>query len=397
MAKVALLGFGVVGSGVARLLDENACKIAGTARDKVELKYILDVRDFPESPFGDKIVHDFETIENDGEVSVVAECIGGRDIAFEYVSRCLKAGKSVVTSNKELIASRGLELLQLAKTKKVSLLFEASVGGGIPIIRPLAQCLASNRIEEIYGILNGTTNYILTQMIQCEKAFDEALREAQGLGYAEADPAADIEGADACRKISILADLCFGHDVPPEKVRTEGVKAVCCQDIRLAEKLGYSIRLLGRAFRVHGGEEITAYVAPHLVGAGTLLANVSGVMNAIVVKGNAVGECLFYGPGAGQMPTASAVVADIIDAVRHDGEKKYIDWGEQRPDCFIDADKVKSRWYLRTSALPEKAEAILGVSSVSDGAVCAALTPAMESSELLKLNLPILSAFRVLE
>jgi len=398
MVKVAILGFGVVGSGVAELLRKNSEKIAATARCEVELKYILDVKNSPESEFSEKIIQDFETIEKDEEVTIVAECIGGKGAALDYVRRALLAGKSVVTSNKELIASCGLELLQIAKQQRVSLLFEASVGGGIPIIRPLSQCLASNRIEEIYGILNGTTNYILTQMIQCEKSFEEALKEAQRLGYAEADPTADVEGIDACRKISILADLCFGKNVPPEKVETEGIKNVTAQDVTLAQDLGYGIKLLGRAFRTNAESEISAYVAPHLVAANTLLANVSDVMNGIVVRGNAVGQCLFYGPGAGQMPTASAVVADIIDAALHADDKKYINWEAEAPGCFIPGAEVESRWFLRTSALPEKVAAILEnakISKLTDQ--CAVITPAMKREELLNLNLPILSAFRVLE
>jgi len=395
MAKVAVLGFGVVGSGVAGVLASNNEKIAEKAREPIELKYILDTRDFPGSPFASLVIKDFETIETDDEVSVVVECIGGCGSAYEFVSRCLKAGKSVVTSNKELIATRGLELLNLAKGKKVSLLFEASVGGGIPIIRPLAQCLASNAIEEIYGILNGTTNYILTQMVQCGKDFDESLSEAQRLGYAEADPAADILGTDACRKICILADMCFGHNVSPEKVKTTGITQVTASDVTLAGKLGYSIKLLGRALRVNGGDEISAYVSPHLVKDDSMLASVSGVMNGIVVKGNAVGECLFYGPGAGQMPTASAVVADVIDAVLHIEDKKYIDWGPEKPELFIDSDEVVSQFFIKSEGTLNE-EACFG-EIVTDGSYSGCLTKPMTMTELLSKKLPLVSAFRVLQ
>ena len=398
MIKVAVLGFGVVGSGVADVLCKNSEKIAESAREKIELKYILDIKNSPESEFSEKIIKDFDIIEKDEEIKIVAECIGGKTAALSYVRRALLAGKSVVTSNKELVATHGLELLQIAKEKRVSLLFEASVGGGTPIIRPLAQCLASNRIEEIHGILNGTTNYILSQMIQCEKSFEEALKEAQTLGYAEADPTADIEGIDACRKISILADLCFGKNIPPEKVETEGIKNVTAQDAALAQSLGYGIKLLGRAFRTNGDDKITAYVAPHLVAADTLLANVSGVMNGITVRGNAVGECLFYGPGAGQLPTASAVVADIIDAALHADDKKYINWEKEAPELFIPAAEIKSRWFIRTSASPEKAAETLKTEKIAKlPDQCAAISPPMKREELKNLNLKILSAFRILE
>lgn len=337
---------GTVGGGVAELLDKNSDKIAQSARESVELKYILDVRPHPESPYADKIVTDFSIIENDPEIGVVAECIGGIGAAYNFVKRALCAGKSVVTSNKELVAEKGLELLAIAKEKKVSFLFEASVGGGIPIIRPLTQCLAANKVQEIYGILNGTTNYILTQMLQCSQSFDEALKDAQRLGYAEADPTADIDGIDACRKICILADLCFGKNVSPALVKSRGIRGVTAQDASAAEELGFAIKLLGRAVRT--GQGAAVYVAPHLIARDKMLANVSGVMNGIVVRGDAVGECLFYGAGAGRFPTASAVVADMMDAVRHDKEKKYITWGPEE-QTLTDADELPRRWYVRAA------------------------------------------------
>lgn len=346
MAKIALLGIGVVGSGTAELLQSNAQNISAAAREEIEIKYILAAREHPESPFRDRIIHDFSLIERDPEISVVAECIGGAGVAFDYVSRALRAGKSVVTSNKELIAEKGLELLALAKQRRVSLLFEASVGGGIPIIRPLAQCLAANRIDEVYGILNGTTNYILTQMLQCGKDFEAALREAQALGYAEADPSADVDGIDACRKISILADMCFGRNVCPADVATEGIRSITARDACFAEALGCSIKLLGRAVRHEEGACV--YVAPHLIAKNALLSNVSGVMNGIVVRANAVGECFFYGPGAGKLPTASAMVADIIDAVLHEADRKYIDWGAHA--ALTPAEELPGRWYVRLRA-----------------------------------------------
>ena len=357
MAKIAILGLGVVGSGTAEVLRLNRARIRAEAREDIEVKYILARGEHRDSEFHSLVIHDFSIIENDPEVSVVAECIGGAGAAFDYCSRALRAGKSVVTSNKELIAERGLELLALAKEKRVSLLFEAAVGGGIPIIRPLADSLTGNRIEEIYGILNGTTNYILTQMLQCSQSFDTALREAQALGYAEADPSADVDGIDACRKICILADLAFGENVRPADVPAEGIRGIAAEDAQFAGTMGYAVKLLGRAVRMGTGRCV--YVAPHLVPAGELLANVNGVMNGVVVKANAVGECFFYGPGAGKLPTASAVVSDIIDAVRRASDAKFITWGEG--EVPVSPEELPSRFYVRCakdSALPECAKNI---------------------------------------
>ena len=357
MAKIAILGLGVVGSGTAEVLRLNRARIAAEAREDIEVKYILARGEHRESEFRDLVIHDFSIIENDPEVSVVAECIGGAGAAFDYCSRALRAGKSVVTSNKELIAERGLELQALAKEKRASLLFEAAVGGGIPIIRPLADSLTGNRIEEIYGILNGTTNYILTQMLQCSQSFDSALREAQALGYAEADPSADVDGIDACRKICILADLAFGENVRPADVPTEGIRDISLEDARFAETMGYSIKLLGRAERMGTGRCV--YVAPHLVPSRELLANVNGVMNGVALRANAVGECFFYGPGAGKLPTASAVVSDIIDAVRRASDAKFITWGEGHAP--VSPEELPSRFYVRCTkggVLPECAQEV---------------------------------------
>lgn len=391
--KCALLGMGIVGGGVAELLDLNAGKISDAAREEITLKYILDIRPHPESPYAALITSDFSLIENDPEVGVVAECIGGCGAAYDFVKRSLQAGKSVVTSNKELVAEKGLELLAIAKEKKVSFLFEASVGGGIPIIRPLVQCLAANRVEEIYGILNGTTNYILTQMLQCSQSFDDALKEAQRLGYAEANPTADVDGIDACRKICILADLCFGKNITPALIKTRGIRDVSGVDAQLAEALGFSIKLLGRALRV--GENIAAYVSPHLISSDKLLSNVSGVMNGIAVRGNAVGECLFYGAGAGRFPTASAVVADIIDATRHDKEKKYLSWGPGGDELLCDPDELPRRWYLRAEGDGEALRALGQV--VCRQGQCACITPAMPLSELMAKGLAFEQVFPVLD
>ena len=351
MVNVAILGFGVVGSGVAEVLATNGAHIDRKVDDLLRLKYILDVRDFPDSPFADKVVHDFSVIENDPEVSIVVETIGGAKVALDFTRRALMAGKSVVTSNKELVAEHGCELLRLAQEKGVSYLFEASVGGGIPIIRPLNQCLAANEIEELCGILNGTTNYILTRMIRAGLSFDAALKEAQQNGYAEQDPTADIEGHDACRKICILASLAFGRHVYPRQVPTEGIT-----DVAYAESCGRKIKLLGRAMRRSDGK-VCAYVAPHLVDQENPLAGVEDVFNAIAVKGNAIGDVMFYGRGAGKLPTASAVVADVIDAARHRDEKKRMFWAEGGEDVTVSPADLESAWYVRVEGTGEQVRA----------------------------------------
>ena len=346
MKKAALLGCGIVGGGVEIIFRENAANLEKAVGEPVELKYILETRDCTGMPFADKVVTDFSVIENDPEVTVVAECIGGVGIAYEFAQRTLRAGKSFVTCNKQMIAEKGLELLSIAREKGVALLFEASVGGGIPLLRPLTWCLAANRIDEICGIVNGTTNYILTHMIQCGQSFTDALAEAQKLGYAEADPSADVDGVDAMRKICILSDLCYGSNVPPEKVKTEGIRGVASVDAANAEVAGYAIKLLARTIRLDG-DRFTSFVSPHLVSKNALLGNVNGVMNAVMVRGNAVGETLFYGAGAGRMPTASAVVSDILDTFRRGDGRRFIDWGPEKPELFVDPDEVPSHWYVR--------------------------------------------------
>ena len=348
MVNVAILGFGTVGSGVAEVIHKNANHISQKVANQIHLKYILDLRDFPDSIFADRVVHDFSVIENDPEIDVVVETIGGATIALDYTRRALSAGKSVVTSNKELVATHGYELLQLAKQHHVSYMFEASVGGGIPIIRPLNQCLAANELTEICGILNGTTNYILTRMIRAGLSFEAALKEAQANGYAERDPSADIEGADACRKICILSALAFGHHVYPEQVPTEGITHITLSDVAFARSGGMKIKLLGRAIR-REDDKICAYVAPHLVPDESPLANVEDVFNAISVKGDAIGDVMFYGRGAGKLPTASAVVADVMDAAKHMKTKKYLDWEDGGPDAVYSIDEVKNRWYVRAA------------------------------------------------
>ena len=403
MVNVAILGFGVVGSGVAEVLATNGPHIDQKVDDLIRLKYILDVRDFPDSPFAGKVVHDFSVIENDPEVSIVVETIGGAKAALDFTRRALRAGKSVVTSNKELVAEHGCELLALAAEQGVSYLFEASVGGGIPILRPLNQCLAANEIEEITGILNGTTNYILTRMIRGGLSFDAALKEAQANGYAEQDPTADIEGHDACRKICILASLAFGRHIYPRQVPAEGITGVTLSDVAWAEACGKKLKLLGRAIRQADGR-VCAYVSPHLVDVENPLAGVEDVFNAIAVKGNAIGDVMFYGRGAGKLPTASAVVADVIDAAKHRDEKKRVFWAEGGEDTTVSPDGLASAWYVRGSGDAGAVQAALPGARLlaradAPAGEFALVTPPMTRAELdgkLACVKP-LSVFRVLD
>lgn len=365
MVNIAILGFGTVGSGVAEVLAKNSAHIDQKVETPVRLKYILDVRDFPDSPFGDKIIHDFSVIENDPEVDIVVETIGGAGVALDFTRRALSAGKSVVSSNKELVAEHGCELLQLAAQKGASYLFEASVGGGIPILRPLSQCLAANELTEVCGILNGTTNYILTQMIHNGVTFEDALRQAQVNGYAEKDPTADIEGHDACRKICILSDLAYGDKFDPDAVSCEGITKITLEDVANADKLGCVIKLLGRSVRCEDGTAY-AYVAPHLIHKESPLAAVEDVFNAIMVDGNATGEVMFYGKGAGKLATASAVVADMLDSIEHRDRRRRIMWGDGSKKLLRPLDTLRSAWYVRFKGAREDIESILPVESLSE-------------------------------
>ena len=312
MAKIAIMGLGVVGGGTADLLTENRERIRAACGEYLDLKYVLDVRDMPESPYRDLIVHDIDVIAEDPEVSIVAETIGGVKHAYDHTVRLLKAGKSVVTSNKQLVSEHGAELLALAKENGCRYLFEASTGGGIPVIGPVSRDLSCNEITEISGILNGTTNYILTRMRDGGVGFETALAEAQRKGYAERDPSADVEGADACRKISILAATAMGKLIPPSRIHTEGITAIRQSDVAAAASMGAAVKLLGRAVR--RGGECFVLVSPFFVPGNSPLAHADGVYNAISVTGNYVGDVMFYGRGAGAKATASAVVADLIAA-----------------------------------------------------------------------------------
>ena len=347
--NVAVMGYGTVGSGVVEVLTKNHDSIVKrSTQSELEVKYILDLRDFPGDPNEDKMIKDFNIILNDDDVKVVVETMGGLHPAYEFVSSCLKAGKSVVTSNKELVAAKGCELLSFAAENNVNFLFEASVGGGIPIIRPISQCLAANEIDEIAGILNGTTNFILTMMIEKNMSFEDALKLAQDNGYAEKDPTADVEGHDACRKICILASLCFGKHVYPDSVYTEGITKITLDDVAYVNAYGGVIKLLGRAKRMENGK-IFAVVTPAIVMQGSQLASVNDVFNAILVRGDATGDVVFYGKGAGKLPTASAVVADVIDCARNMGRKKPIGWGEAEESYVVDYKTAENPLYIRAA------------------------------------------------
>ncbi|MCI8943258.1 MAG: homoserine dehydrogenase [Oscillospiraceae bacterium] len=374
MANFAIMGFGTVGSGVAEVLRMNAASIAEKLGEPLNLKYILDVRDLSATPYGEIAVKDFAVLENDPDLEVVVESIGGARVALEFTRRALLAGKHVVTSNKELVASHGRELLAIAKEKNVNYLFEASVGGGIPVLRPLFQCLAGNRIEEVVGILNGTTNYILTRMVRGGVSFEDALKEAQAKGYAEQNPAADVEGLDAGRKICILSDLAWGKEVLPERIHTQGISGLDLQDVAIADKAGYRVKLLGRALRLADGRQ-AAYVAPHLVPQDCPVAPVDDVFNAIMIRGNAVGDVMFYGRGAGDLPTASAVMGDVMDAVQHRAKRRELGWSESAE--LADFAGLSMKWYLRGDfPAPE------GSTELSGGAVIAGPMTAAQAEAL---------------
>ncbi len=400
MIKPAILGHGTVGSGVYEVFEMNAEKIARAAGTPVEVKYVLDLRDFSHLPYGNKFVSDFSVIENDPEVTVVCEVMGGVRAAYDFTKRCLEAGKSVCTSNKELVATKGEELLRIAEEHNVNYLFEASVGGGIPIIRPMIQCLAANEFNQICGILNGTTNYILTQMIKNGVAFEDALRQAQVNGYAEADPTADIEGHDACRKICILSDLAFGDQFDPEEVCCEGITAITLKDVACADRLGCVIKLIGRAVRCEDGTAY-AFVAPHLVRKESPLASVEDVFNAIMIEGNATGDVMFYGKGAGKLATASAVCADMLDCIEHQGRRRRIQWGDGSRKLLRPLGSFASPWYVRFHGPRASLEAALPCESVRevDGELVAsvsALSADELNARLSGLSGSVLSSMRIL-
>lgn len=349
MVGVAVMGFGVVGSGVVELIDMNNAIFSERIGDSIEVKHILDIRDFPGNKYEKLLTKNFDDIINDPDTQIVCETIGGAKIAYEFTKKCLKAGKSVVTSNKELVATHGTELTALATENGVDYMFEAAVGGGIPIIRPLLNCLAANRIDKVVGILNGTTNYILTKMIKENTSFDEALKEAQRLGYAEADPSADVDGKDTCRKIAILSDLAFGKNVDPDKVFTKGIRDITLEDIAIAEKNNCVVKLLGYSERLENGE-IGVFVSPCAVKKDCILAGIDDVYNGILVCGNAVEDVVFYGRGAGKLPTASAVCGDVVDVARFFG-KHRISWKETDEDFIVAPEKMGVKYLEGTDII----------------------------------------------
>ena len=366
MVEIAIMGFGVVGSGVGEVLREHAESIARRAKEEIHIKYILDLRDFPDSPFAGRFIKDFNTILNDPDIRIVVKVMGGLHPAFDYVKACLENGKSVVTSNKELVAAKGAELLAIAQKNNLNFLFEASVGGGIPIIRPISQCLAANEVIGIAGILNGTTNFILTKMIRDQMDFDTALALAQKLGYAERDPSADIDGPDACRKICILASLAFGRHVYPEQVHTEGIRGLKLADVEYAESWGGVVKLIGKVKKLDSGK-LQIICCPMFIDRDSQLANVDDVFNGILVRGDATGDVVFYGKGAGKLPTASAVVADVIDCVKHLKARKYLFWEDGSPEYVEDYLEDTVPMYVRATA--ENATMALGTADALFGGV----------------------------
>lgn len=353
MINVSVLGYGTVGSGVVEILKENADLITKRAGEEIRVKSVLDLRDFPGDPVQDMIVHDFEEIKNDPDVQIVVETMGGVHPAYEFVKASLESGKSVSTSNKALVAAYGPELLEIAQKHNVNFLFEASVGGGIPIIRPLKISLAPDEILEISGILNGTTNYILTEMTNNGSAFDTVLKDAQDKGYAEKDPTADVEGYDACRKIAILTSLAYGKQLDFEDIYTEGITKITDRDICYAKKIGAKVKIFGSSKKV--GDKVSAMVAPKLITSEHPLYSVDGVFNAILVKGNMVGDVMFYGQGAGKLATASAVVSDVIDEAKHVNVNMRTLWDHEKL-ALMPMDEVKSKFFVRVKGTKDEVQ-----------------------------------------
>lgn len=355
--KIAVMGYGTIGSGVVEVLKINHEKIARRSGEEVEVKYILDLRDFPGDPMEDKIVHDYKTIVEDPEIGIVVETMGGVEPAYTFVKAMLEAGKQVTTSNKNLVAAKGAELIAIARDHGVNFQFEASVGGGIPIIRPLNKCLTADEIEEITGILNGTTNYMLTKMAEDGADFDEVLKDAQAKGYAEKDPTADIEGHDPCRKIAILTSLVCGKQVDFEDIHCEGITKISATDIKYAKVMNRSIKLLASSRQE--GSSYSCLVAPFMLPATHPLCGVNDVFNGIFIHGNVLGDAMFYGSGAGKLPTASAVVADVVDMVKHQHTNIYIDWKPEKME-LVDYKAGKNAFFVRTAADRAAIEGVFG-------------------------------------
>lgn len=363
MISVAIMGHGTVGSGVAEILTTHKQKLFKAVGEELYVKHILDLREFPDSPLADRFTKNFEDIVNDIEVRVVVEVMGGTNPAYDFVKRCLQAGKSVVTSNKELVAKHGAELLAVAKENNANFLFEASVGGGIPIIRPLSQCLVANEVDEIAGILNGTTNFIFGKMINDNMDFSDALKLAQDLGYAERNPEADIEGHDACRKICILASLAFGKHIYPDNVYTKGISEITLDDVKYADSLNYVIKLIGDVKKTEDGK-LDIMVAPMLLSKDCILSDINDVFNGILVKGDCTGDVMFYGKGAGKLPTASAVVADVVDCAKHLKARKRIFWTDSDESQVASYKDSKTAMYIRVAGKGEMAQSLFPDSEI---------------------------------
>lgn len=364
--KVAIMGYGTIGSGVAEVLEVNKDVIAKRVGEPLELKYVLDLRDFEGDPIADKIVHDYKTIVEDPEVDIVVETMGGVEPAYTFVKAMLEAGKNVATSNKALVADKGADLIATAKANNVNFMFEASVGGGIPIIRAIQECLTGDVVEEIAGIVNGTTNYMMTEMSEKGSDFDDVLKDAQAKGYAEKDPTADIEGHDACRKIAILTSLVAGRHVDYNDIPTEGISHITATDIKYAKAMGRAIKLLATSKEV--GDTYVARVAPFLLDPSHPLYNVNGVFNAVFVHGNMLGDGMFYGSGAGKLPTASAVVGDVVRMAKHVNMNIKIEWNHDKLE-LADASQMENRFFVRTASDKAAVEAAFGEVEYVDAGV----------------------------
>lgn len=396
--KTAIIGYGVVGGGVYRVLTENGRGIEKRCGQSISVKYVLDIRDFPDHPQKELFVKDFNVILNDPEVEVVVETMGGVRFAYDYTKSALQRGKSVVTSNKELVALHGHEFFELAEKNNCRYLYEASVGGGIPIIRPLAHCLAANEIESVTGIINGTTNYILTKMFKENRAFDAALKEAQELGYAEKDPTADVDGIDVRRKISILASLCLGEKIDCDAVPCQGIRNITVDDVSYAAVMNCSIKLVGRAVFKDGRAGV--FVSPMLIPKENPLSGIEDVFNGILVKGNMVDDVMFYGKGAGMLPTAAAVVGDIIDIARNGAYTPEFSWKDGGKDVFFDPAQIESKFFVRVKeASAERASRAFGnaelIKGVSDVGFVTPLMSEAEADERLAEIDGVVSKMRI--
>lgn len=364
--KIAVMGYGTIGSGVVDVLEINKEAIEKRAGESIEVKYILDLREFPGDPYEDLIVHDYKTIVNDPEIGIVVEAMGGVEPAYTFVKEMLLAGKQVATSNKNLVAAKGAELIAIARERNLNFMFEASVGGGIPIIRPLNNCLTADEIEEITGILNGTTNYMLTRMANEGVSFADVLKDAQDKGYAEKDPTADVEGFDPCRKIAILTSLVCGQQIDYEDIYTEGITKITTEDFAYAKAMDASIKLLASSKRV--GDSYQCMVAPFMLPKSHPLCNVNDVFNGVFVHGNVLGDAMFYGSGAGKLPTASAVVADVVDMTKHAGTNVYVEWKPEKLE-IVDYKLSTNSFFVRTTSSKAEIEAVFGKVSYVENVV----------------------------